>query len=144
MLNYFNASRSEKMTRWFALCGSIFVLLVFWPYLAPAAEIDLSSQLFDNATPVAEPKLKRFCTVHSAKPLIRKTHDADGNSVNEVREIELLVQLPSESFARRILVGLDRNLLLDPRAPTPGEHTYQSIVEPDGSITYLPDSKLLK
>lgn len=86
----------------------------------------------------AEPDLTKFFTVHEAKPVLIQTQDSDGQPIQEVRQISLLVQLPGERIARRILVSLDDNLLVDPRAPAPGEETYHGIVELDGSFTASP------
>lgn len=115
--------RQEKISQWISVPAlAAAVWLVFWSAQAAAAE----------------PELTKFFLVHEAKPILIQTQDADGQPVNEVRQINLLVQLPGERFARRILVSLDDNLHLDPRAPAPGEKTYHGIIEPDGSITALP------
>ncbi len=115
--------RQEKIAR-----------LTFLPALAVAAWFIFWSV---QAT-AAEPNLERFFLIHEAKPILIQTQDANGQPINEVRQISLLVQLPGERVARRILVSLDDNLLLDPRAPAPGEKTYHGIIELDGSFTASP------
>lgn len=112
--------RQEKIAKWLFLPAlGAAVWFVSWSAQATAAELDL----------------EKFFLVHEAKPILTQTHDSTGQSVNEVRQVALLVQLPGEHFARRVLVTLDDNLLLDPRVPAPGEKTYSGIVELDGGST---------
>lgn len=123
-VNFFSIThRQEKIAKWLFLPAlGAAVWFLSWSAQATAAELDL----------------KKFFLVHEAKPILIQTQDADGQPINEVRQISLLVQLPGERIARRILVSLDDNLLLDPRAPAPGEKTYHGIVELDGSFTASP------
>lgn len=79
-------------------------------------------------------KILRF---HEVKPIFQETVDSQGKKIEEVREVSILFQLPREVFARREIIPLTQNLLLDPRV-VQGKKTYSVIVEPDGSFTPLP------
>jgi len=82
----------------------------------------------------AQPDSREFFTVHELKPVLTLTRDSGGQPVNTVNQVDLLVQLPGELVARRIRAPLHDTLFLDPRAPAPGERTYQAVVGLDGQL----------
>lgn len=88
----------------------------------------------------AEPDLTQFFEVDEASPILVRTQDSTGQPVNTIDQIDLLVRLPNENFARRVRVNLKNTLFLDPRAPAPGQRTYDAILELDGTVTKLPAS----
>lgn len=90
--------------------------------------------MFSAQAGAAQPDPRNFFTVHEITPILASKRDSEGQPVKVVNQIDLLVQLPGERVARRIRVPLRGTLFLDPRAPAPGERTYEAVVGLDGEI----------
>lgn len=109
----------EKIAKWISLPAlAAAAWLIFWTASAEAVEPDLT----------------KFWTLHEVKPVLRNKRDAEGQPVQVVNQVDILVQFPGERVARRIRAPLQHTLFLDPRAPAPGELTYDAVVGLDGQI----------